>query len=93
MRVEPGREHALNHQHAFGDHQPLARRQVGTAIDTVQVPEVVEPRVIGILDVLDVAGIGAHGLSSTSANIKSAALRRMSRCSVSSVDSRLASHS
>ena len=48
-----------------------------------------------ILKILNVQAIGsvAHGPSSTKANIRSAALRRVSRCSVSSVASRLANHS
>ncbi len=45
---EPRRQHPLHHQHALGDHQPLAGRQIGPAVDAVEVAEVVEPRVGGV---------------------------------------------
>ena len=54
VRGEPGRQHALHDQHAFGDHQPFAGRQIGTTIDAVQVAEIVEPRIVGIVNVLNI---------------------------------------
>ena len=51
-------QHALHHQHALGDHQALAGGQVRPAVDAVQIAEIVQPRVGGIVDVDDV---GSHG--------------------------------
>jgi hypothetical protein len=90
------RQHALHYQHALGDHKPFAGRQIGTAIHAVQVAEIVESRIVGIVDVLNIhvivkihpvkttragvcsrAFVDFHGLSSTRAKIRSAALRRV----------------
>ena len=54
MRGEPRRQHALDHQHALGDDQTLATGQIGSAVDAVEVAEVVGPRVIRVGDVDDV---------------------------------------
>ena len=85
-RAEPGGQHALHHQHPLGDHQPFAGGQVGAAVDAVQIAEVVEPRVgrIGHPDVDDCA----HALSSTMAEIRSAASISVLRWALLSVSSR-----
>src|SRR5262249_13222352 len=44
---EPGCQHALHHEHTLGDHQPLPGRQIGPTVDAVEIPEIVEPRVVG----------------------------------------------
>ena len=53
VRDEPRRQHALHHQHALGDHQTLARRQIRAAIDAVEVAEVIDPGIGRIGDVDD----------------------------------------
>ena len=72
-RDEPRRQHALHHQHTLGDHQPLAGGQVRPAVHAVEVAEVVQP---GVGGVGDVDYVGAHALSSTMADIRSAAISR-----------------
>ena len=70
VRREPGGDHPLRHENALGDHEPFsgpAARQggkVGPTVDGVEVAEVVDTRVVGIVDVDDVdrQRAGGHGL-------------------------------
>jgi hypothetical protein len=50
-RREARDQHALHHQHSLGDDQALAGGQVGPAVDAVEIPEVVQPRVSRVGDV------------------------------------------
>lgn len=61
MRSEPGGQHPLDHQNAFGDHQTLAARQVRPPVDAVEVPEVVDPWIVGVGDVDDLSSRWSHG--------------------------------
>ena len=57
VRDEPGCQHALHHQHALGDHQTLAGRQIGPAVDAVEVAEVINPTVAGVRDIDDAGAV------------------------------------
>jgi hypothetical protein len=48
---EAGRQHPLNHQHAFGDHQGFSGRQIRPSVDAVEITEVVDSGIAGIVDV------------------------------------------
>ena len=89
-------------RYTLRDHQALAAGQVRPSVDAVQIPEVVQPRIVGIVDIADdhtvtVRGVVkivlGQGLSSTSAKIRSAATRRVSRSPTPKVSSRCVSHS
>ena len=55
QRRERRGQHALHDQHTLGDHQALAAGQVRPSVNAVQIPEVVQPRIVGIVDIADVA--------------------------------------
>ena len=89
-RSEPRRQHALDYQDTLGDHQTLSAGQVGPTIHTVEIAEVVESR---IRRIADVDYVGAHTLSLTIVDIRSAATSSALRWSGSSRASRCRSHS
>jgi hypothetical protein len=62
VRSEPGRQHPAGDQYPLGDHQTLSRREIGPAIDAVEVAEVVDPRVSWISDVDDAGAVHAARL-------------------------------
>ena len=50
-RLADAREQALRDEHALRDHQSFALGQIGAPVRGIEVAEVVEPRVEGIVDV------------------------------------------
>ena len=102
QRRERRGQHPLHDQYTLGDHQAFAAGQIRAPVDAVQIAEVVQPWIVGIVDVaddhaVDVLGavrvVRGQGLSSTKARIKSAATRSVSRSETPSVSSRCVSHS